>query len=114
MAGSQRLICQSADLAEGGKGVRFSVSRHGEELPAFAVRYRGVVRAFLNRCGHVPVELDWVEGEFFDLSGLYLVCATHGASYLPDSGRCAYGPCNGRGLRALEVAETDGGVYLLE
>ena len=114
MAGRQRLICCSADLEERGQGVRFTVTRYGRDEPAFAVRYAGVVRAFLNRCGHIPVELDWAEGEFFDLSGLYLVCATHGASYLPESGRCAHGPCNGRGLTPLSVEEADGNVYLLE
>ncbi len=114
MVGSQRLICHGTDLQERGRGVRFTVTRHGRQQPAFAVRYDGVVRAFLNRCGHVPVQLDWMEGEFFDLSGLYLVCATHGASYLPDSGRCAQGPCNGKGLIPLSVVESDGNVYLLE
>jgi nitrite reductase/ring-hydroxylating ferredoxin subunit len=114
MARSPRIICHSADLQERAKGVRFSVERHGQPTPAFAVRYDGVVRAFLNRCAHVPIELDWVEGEFFDLSGLYLVCATHGATYLPDSGRCIRGPCAGRGLAPLRIAEVDGKVCLID
>lgn len=108
------MICDGADLQEGGKGVRFSVDHHGRPAPAFAVRYNGVVRAFLNRCAHVPIELDWVEGEFFDLSGLYLVCATHGATYLPDSGRCIRGPCAGRALAPLRIAEVDGKVCLID
>jgi nitrite reductase/ring-hydroxylating ferredoxin subunit len=114
VAENQRLICASADLAERGKGVRFSVERHGATEPAFAVRFNGVVRAYLNRCAHVWVTLDWVEGEFFDLSGLYLVCATHGAAYLPESGRCVAGPCSGRGLTPLQVAEVDGNVFLID
>jgi nitrite reductase/ring-hydroxylating ferredoxin subunit len=114
MAASQRLICESADLKERGKAVRFSVDRYGRSEPAFAVRFGGVVRAYLNRCSHVPVELDWMEGEFFDLSGLYLVCATHGATYLPESGRCIAGPCSGRSLTPLRVAETEGKVFLID
>lgn len=113
MAEHKRLICAAADLQERGRGIRFTVERNGEQQPAFAVRYRGVVRAFLNRCAHVPVELDWMEGEFFDLSGLYLVCSTHGAAYRPESGRCVNGPCSGRGLTALAVEELDGKVYLI-
>ena len=114
MAGNQRLICESIDLQERGKGVRFSVERHGQPQAAFAVRFNGVVRAYLNRCAHVSVELDWMEGEFFDISGLYLICATHGATYLPESGRCVRGPCDGRALTPLVVAEQEGKVYLIE
>ena len=111
---SQRLICASEDLVEGGRGVRFALDRHGVAEPAFVVRYRGKVHAYLNRCAHVPVEMDWQQGEFFDHSGLYLICATHGALYAPDSGRCLTGRCNGKGLVAVSVIERDGQVLLIE
>ncbi len=109
-----RRICPSAELIDGGPGQRFTVTRRGEAAEAFAVRYRGRVHAFLNRCGHVPVELDWQPGRFFDDSGLYLICATHGALYDPDSGRCLGGRCNGKGLESVAVAEHDGWVVLDE
>jgi len=109
-----RLICASAQVEEGGKGLRFTVQQYGREEPAFLVRYDGRVQAYLNRCAHVPVQLDWIEGEFFDISGLYLVCSTHGAAYLPDSGRCISGPCSGRSLVRLTVEEREGNVYLIE
>ncbi|WP_365962078.1 Rieske 2Fe-2S domain-containing protein [Sulfuritalea sp.] len=110
----RRLLCASDDLVEGGRGLRFMVDRHGHSEPAFAVRFRGEARAYLNRCGHVPVELDWQQGEFFDHSGLYLICATHGALYAPESGRCLGGRCNGKGLIALAVVEDGGQIYLVE
>ena len=113
MAEGERLICASAALVDGGPGVRFTVPRYGVEEPAFAIRFRGRVYAYLNRCGHVPVELDWQHGEFFDLSKLYLICATHGALYAPENGRCLGGRCNGRGLVAIPVAEREGHVYLI-
>lgn len=114
MADGERLICASAELAEGGRGVRFELDRDGARLPAFVVRFEGQPRAYLNQCGHVPVELDWNAGEFFDASGLYLICATHGALYHPATGACVGGRCAGRGLKPLPVAEHDGHVYLLE
>lgn len=114
MAARERLICRSEDLAEGGDGFRFEVDWLGGSEPAFAIRHRGRVHAYLNRCGHVPVELDWQPGRFFDVSGLYLVCATHGALYAPESGACVGGRCNGKGLRPLAVSEHDGCVYLIE
>jgi nitrite reductase/ring-hydroxylating ferredoxin subunit len=114
MAAGERLICAAADLVDRGRGVRFELDRHGVREPAFAVRYGGKAYAYLNRCAHVPVELDWQPGEFFDDSGLYLTCATHGALYAPESGRCLGGRCNGNGLQPIPVVERDGQVFLLE
>lgn len=104
-------VCRSAALHERGLGVRFEVPGSPAE-PGFAVRFEGRPRAYLNRCGHVPVELDWQEGRFFDDSGLYLVCATHGALYRPADGSCAGGPCRGRGLVPLQACEHEGMVWV--
>lgn len=114
MAGNLRLICASDELEEGGRGVRFEVLYGGMLKPAFVVRFDGLCRAYLNECAHVPVELDFREGEFFDDSGLYLICSTHGALYAPESGACLGGPCNGKGLTPLQVVEMDGQVYVRE
>ncbi len=111
---NRHLVCTTAALIDGGPGIRFEVNRGGERTPAFAVRFRGRVHAYLNRCGHLPVELDWQQGEFFDISGLYLICATHGAIYAPDTGQCLGGRCNGNGLVALEVVEDDGQIFVVE
>ena len=113
MADGERLICASAALADSGDGVRFEVEYFGERAPAFAVRYRGRVRAYLNRCAHVAMELDWREGQFFDFAGHDLICSTHGATYAADSGRCLGGPCNGTPLVRLRVEERDGSIYYL-
>ncbi len=104
-------ICESSDVAEGGKGVRFPVTAGGEDGTAFVVRYHERAHAYLNRCAHVPMELDWNQGEFFESSGLYLMCATHGALYEPHTGRCAGGPCRGGRLHKIEVVEEDGRIY---
>ncbi|MCX7180198.1 MAG: Rieske 2Fe-2S domain-containing protein [Proteobacteria bacterium] len=114
MAAAERLICRAESLADGGDGERFTVAHHGVSESAFAVRFGGKVYAYLNRCGHMPVELDWQPGRFFDDSGLYLICATHGAIYSPESGRCLGGRCNGTGLAPLAIVERDGNVYLEE
>jgi nitrite reductase/ring-hydroxylating ferredoxin subunit len=107
-------VCESQDLDEGGKGVRFFVKTPNDgEMPAFAIRIEGKVKAYLNRCSHIPVEMDWPEGQFFEDSGLYIVCATHGAMYSAEDGRCVGGPCRGQGLSALNIEETDGKVLCL-
>ena len=104
-------ICDAGALEEGGKGVRFPLTAGGEDTTGFVVRYGGAVYGYLNRCAHVPIELDWAEGEFFESSGLYLMCSTHGAIYEPETGRCAGGPCRGGRLRQLAVTERDGKLY---
>ena len=109
-----RRICASAELAEGGDGVRFELERDGEAAAAFAIRFGGRVHAYLNRCGHIVMELDWKQGKFFDAEGEYLICSTHGALYAPQSGACRGGPCRGAGLVAVAVVEADGGIYLMK
>jgi len=112
MAARERLICPADALTDGGAGQRFEVRGHGETVPAFVIRHRGRVHAYLNRCGHVPVELDWKPGEFFDSARVYLICAVHGALYDPVHGACIGGRCQGRGLTPLAVEERDGQVFL--
>lgn len=114
MAAGKRLICDAAALVEGGEGVRFTVRRGDEELSAFVVRFGGLVHGFLNRCAHIPVEMDWQEGRFFDSGGLYLICSTHGATYHPESGFCIRGPCKGQSLTRVAVEELDGKVYCID
>ena len=104
------VICDSERLVDGGEGVRFPVSLFGEAAVGFVVRYHGKPYAYLNRCAHVPMELDWVQGQFFESSGEFIMCATHGAVYRPESGVCAGGPCRGGKLRSIEVREVDGKV----
>jgi nitrite reductase/ring-hydroxylating ferredoxin subunit len=113
MAENKRLICAADVLIDGGAGVRFEVERFGSPVAAFVIRYRGKVYAYLNECGHVPAQLDWQPGEFFDHSKLYLICSIHGALYSPVDGRCQGGPCRGVGLKPLQVEEVDGQVFLL-
>ena len=105
------MICASQALADSGRGVRFEVEYFGEAAPAFAVRYQGRVHAYLNRCSHVAMELDWQEGVFFDSEGRDLLCSTHGAMYSASSGHCIGGPCNGTPLVKVLVEERDGKVY---
>jgi nitrite reductase/ring-hydroxylating ferredoxin subunit len=116
MAASERLICASSALVDSGAGVRFEIAELGRTTPAsaFVIRWRGKVYGYLNRCGHIPVELDWQQGAFFDFSLQYLICSTHGALYDPATGACQRGRCEGRGLRPVAVVERDGSVYFEE
>ncbi|WP_426175892.1 Rieske (2Fe-2S) protein [Massilia sp. TWR1-2-2] len=110
-AASALLVCDADAVVEGGHGVRFAVSAFGDDGTGFVVRYDGKVYGYLNRCAHVPIELDWNKGEFFESSGLYLMCSTHGAIYVPRTGQCAGGPCKGGRLRPIAVHEEHDKIY---
>jgi nitrite reductase/ring-hydroxylating ferredoxin subunit len=103
-------LCNSADLVDSGRAVPFDVIHAGLTSRAFAIRYRGQAHAYLNRCSHVAMEMDWQPDRFFDETGQWLVCATHGATYAPDTGACRGGPCRG-GLIKIELVEQGGVVH---
>ena len=103
-------LCNSGDLHNGGRAVSFDVVYGGQTCRAFAVRYQGQAHAYLNRCAHVAMEMDWQPDRFFDDTGRWLLCATHGATYAPDTGACSGGPCRG-GLVKIELLEQGGVVH---
>ena len=104
-------LCASEDLQERGKAITFDVLHYREPARAFALRFEGQVVAYLNRCVHVPTEMDWQDGEFLDMDRQFIMCSIHGAMYEPDTGRCAGGPCGRGKLTPLQVQERDGQVY---
>ena len=105
--GSEQGIIEidSADLIDGGKGIRFALPTLGEFVIGFVVRFKGEPYAYINQCAHVSVELDWNEGEFFTAQQDFLICSTHGAHYRPDNGFCLMGPCKGKSLKSINVIE---------
>jgi len=112
MSDASRRICAASELVERGRAVRFRLAGANEVRPAFVVRVDGAPRGYVNRCGHLAMELDWDPGEVFDNEHRYLICATHGARYDPVNGRCVSGRCAGRGLESVPVEETDGEILL--
>ena len=104
-------LCASDALAERGSACVFDVLHRGESARAFALRIEGHVVAYLNRCVHVPTEMDWQPGEFLDGAREWILCSMHGAAYDPRNGRCIGGPCGRGRLTPIEVRELDGQVY---
>jgi len=103
-------LCNSRDLVNGGLAVGFDVVYAGQTCRAFAIRFEGSAQAYLNRCTHVAMELDWQPNRVFDDSGQWLLCASHGAAYQPDTGLCAGGPCRG-GLVKIMLSERNDVIY---
>lgn len=114
MAETERVVCRVDQLVDGGLAVRFEITlaEPPRTLPGFAIAFDGAHYAYVNSCPHRGTELDWQPGEVFDESGLYLVCATHGASFEPTSGLCVGGPCHGDRLRPLAIKVVGNDVVL--
>ena len=110
VVGVDVFLCESAALVQGAEAVPFELVYLGRKCRAFAFRFEGQVYAYLNRCAHVPMEMDYQPNRFFDSTGQFLMCSTHGAMYSPQTGACRAGPCRG-GLIPVKVHEVDGKVH---
>ena len=105
------LLCRSDELAERGRAWIWDLLQYGRPVRAFAMRFEGRVVAYLNRCVHVPTEMDWQSGEFLDMDKRWILCSIHGAMYEPADGRCVGGPCGRGKLTPIRVEEEAGQVY---
>ena len=86
-----------------GQTRKFMLEIDGCEEECFLVNVDGTLHAYVNRCLHVPMTLDWVENQFFTEDRRYIQCATHGACYEPDTGECVSGPPCGKFLIRLPL-----------
>jgi nitrite reductase/ring-hydroxylating ferredoxin subunit len=111
LEGEALTLCASSALEEGGAAYVWDVLEYGRPVRAFALRADGTVHAYLNRCVHVPVEMDWQPGRFFDMDRRFIICSIHGATYDPADGRCVGGPCGRGRLTPLAVREHAGQVH---
>jgi len=108
-------LCTIAEIAEhGARG--FSVGEGDWPLRGFVVALSdGVVRAYVNTCPHAGHPLDLLPHRFLTADRSLIVCASHGALFEPDTGRCVAGPCPGRSLRPLAVrVDAAGAVRLVQ
>lgn len=101
------LICSVSELIEKGLAIRFQVELDGKRKPAFILKYGSQYFAYLNECAHIPVEMDWQPGDFLDIDKTTILCAMHGAAYLPDTGLCVRGPCKGARLKKIPIYEQE-------
>jgi nitrite reductase/ring-hydroxylating ferredoxin subunit len=92
-----------------GESVRFAAVIDGIREDCFAVCWRGGVYAYVNRCRHENLPLDFGDGHFFDEAFDALVCCHHGARYRPDGGECFAGPVIGSRLTPLAVERREDG-----
>ena len=97
------VVIGAAGILRPGETRKFLLPAAGEPVEAFVVNFRGELHAYVNRCRHVPMTMDWFENRFLDESGEHIVCATHGGLYRPDTGECVAGPPAGKALTRVPL-----------
>ncbi len=104
------VLCRLDELGEGlARG--FDPQGSGADS-LFALRYRGAVRVYRNRCPHLLVPLEYRKDRFLSADGQWVICYAHGARFRPDDGACVHGPCRGETLQALQHREVHGWLLL--
>ena len=96
---------------EHGKSKKFTLRRGQRDLEALLVNFEGQHFAYINRCPHTGITLDWVNNQFFSSDNRYIMCATHGAVFEPPTGECIWGPCVGLSLQSVPVEIEEGRIY---
>jgi nitrite reductase/ring-hydroxylating ferredoxin subunit len=107
---NRKLVGPAGELAHG-TSKKFTLRRGSRELEALLVNYQGRFFAYVNRCPHTGITLDWVNNQFFSVDNRYLMCATHGATFEPPTGECIWGPCVGLSLQGVPIEIENGQVY---
>src|SRR6185503_2199177 len=100
------------DALPPGRTAVFRLTCGGRTVHGFAINHGGRAYAYVNSCPHVGTPLDMWPNEFLDEDGRTLVCATHGALFAPDTGRCIAGPCAGDQLTPLSVTIEAGAIVV--
>jgi nitrite reductase/ring-hydroxylating ferredoxin subunit len=106
----RKFVGNIAELAHG-TSKKFTLRCAGNIIEAMLINYEGEVFAYLNRCRHIALSLDWVDNQFFTEDKRYLICANHGATYEPRTGECIWGPCAGASLQEVPLEIEDGNIF---
>jgi nitrite reductase/ring-hydroxylating ferredoxin subunit len=99
---ARQLVATVGELNHGASK-KFRIHRGDFESEALLINYQGDLFAYVNRCPHVGISLDWVDNQFFTVDRRYLMCANHGAVFEPVTGECIWGPCAGGALQKLGI-----------
>lgn len=74
----------------------------------FLVSVHGVVSAFVNRCPHQQVPLNWDDASFLEAGGELIQCGVHGALFLPETGNACSAPARGAFRAAADLSRCRG------
>ena len=111
MENDEIIVC-SFDELEDPDSREFTIGEGDWPFKGFVVRKGDEVYAYQNFCAHVGHPLNWRPHSFLTPEKDQIICASHGARYVIETGACAGGPCRGRALRPVECEVRDGRVVV--
>ncbi len=110
---SPRYVVGRTNELRPGESMKFLLPIRGLDEECVAINFHGHFHAYVNRCRHVPMAMDWMENQFFAAQGRYLMCQTHNAWYEPATGECVAGPRSacGKFLYRVPLEIENGVIY---
>ena len=105
-------LCLLEEIPDGtGRGFTLKSGAEGnpDALDILIVRTGDRAFGYVNSCPHARSPLDWTADRFMSRDGRHIQCATHGALFEIETGRCISGPCVGKHLTPVPVIMTNDG-----
>lgn len=90
----------------------FTIGEGDWPFTGFVVRKGDEVFAYQNVCMHAGHPLNWQPDSFLTKDGDAIICASHGAMYKIEDGKCFAGPCRGKRLKTVDTEVRDGVIYV--
>ena len=91
----------------------FAIGAGDWPFRGFIIRRGQDVFAYQNVCAHVGHPLNWSPDSFLTIDRSAIICASHGATYEIETGKCFAGPGVGGALRKVDVSVRGGIVYVV-
>ncbi len=107
-ASTESPLCHLDDIQE---GTSLGIER-GQQAYV-AIKKRGQVYLYRNRCPHIGIRLEWQQHQFLDADKMLIQCANHGALFRIDNGLCVAGPCTGERLDLVEFNISEKSIFLV-
>jgi nitrite reductase/ring-hydroxylating ferredoxin subunit len=97
-----RVLCRLGDLDATGCR-EFRLGSGDWPMRGFVVRSSVGVHAYVNRCAHQSLQLNYDKDRFLSHDNAVIVCFVHGALFTKDTGFCIAGPCSGLSLAKIPI-----------
>jgi nitrite reductase/ring-hydroxylating ferredoxin subunit len=107
----RHVLCRLDELAATGCR-EFRLGGGDWPLRGFVVQATDGVHAYVNRCAHLHLPLNYLPDQFLTHDGSALQCSVHGAIFRKLDGYCIAGPCSGLSLARVPIDVVDGAVLL--